>query len=99
MTSRFDSSWHHDRHVYGPSTDSTTPCLYGTRIVGDLYGVVLERIIVAPQNEPHAMMTATKADHLAATWHPGRFGHPREQTVRDMLRGAAMTGIVLSYIL
>ncbi|OJT09466.1 Retrovirus-related Pol polyprotein from transposon TNT 1-94, partial [Trametes pubescens] len=73
-----------------PNSDLANPCLTGNRTTGDLYEVVFKRIIIDRNDQPSACLTSTKAD--LATWHR-RLGHPREQTIRNMVRGGAVKGL------
>ncbi|KAL7283853.1 hypothetical protein ACG7TL_003293 [Trametes sanguinea] len=69
-------------------------CLVGLRTEADLYQIDIVRVI--PDEEdypPRAFATTAKAD--LATWHR-RLGHPREQTIRDMVRTSAVKGIELT---
>ncbi|KAL7280494.1 hypothetical protein ACG7TL_005426 [Trametes sanguinea] len=78
--------------VYEKATASL--CFAGQRTSTDLYQINIARVLPEETEAiPHALATTAKAD--LATWHR-RLGHPREQTIRDMVRTNAVKGIELT---
>ncbi|KAL7278428.1 hypothetical protein ACG7TL_007425 [Trametes sanguinea] len=72
---------------------SPSLCFTGQRTASDLYKIDIAQVLVDDETgSPQALATTAKAD--LATWHR-RLGHPREQTVRDMVRTNAVKGIEL----